>query len=72
MSITHQTLVGEDGKPTAALIPWSVFVELRELVDGEEPTAEEREACQEAERDRREGNLEAFVNLDELEKELGI
>lgn len=45
MSITHQTLVGEDGKPTAALIPWSVFVELRELVDGEERTAEEREAC---------------------------
>ncbi len=72
MSITHQTLIGEDGKPAAALIPWSVFVELQELVDGEEPTPEEREACQEAERDRREGNRESFVSLDVIEKELGI
>jgi len=72
MTITHRTLLGEDGKPEAALIPWSVFVELQELLGGEEPTPEEIEAVREAEDDRRNGNREAFIPLAELEKELGI
>ncbi|MFT5469995.1 MAG: hypothetical protein ACI8UO_005119 [Verrucomicrobiales bacterium] len=29
MSITHQTLLDEEGKPAAALIPWDVFKEIR-------------------------------------------
>ncbi len=72
MTITHRTLIGEDGKPEAALIPWSVFVELQELLGGEEPTPEEIESVREAEDDRRNGNKEAFIPLAELEKELGI
>lgn len=72
MTISHRTVIGEDGKPEAALIPWSVFVELQELLGGEEPTPEEIEAVREAEDDRRNGNKEAFMPLAELEKELGI
>jgi hypothetical protein len=72
MTITHRTLIGEDGKPEAALIPWSVFVELQELLGGEEASPEEIEAVREAENDRRNGNKEAFIPLVELEKELGI
>lgn len=72
MTIAHQTVIGKDGRPEAAIIPWSVFLHLQDLVEGGEPTAEEREACLEAERDRREGNRDAFVRLDELEAELGI
>ncbi len=72
MTISHRTVIGEDGKPEAALIPWSVFVELQELLGDEEPTPEEIEAVREAEADRRNGNKEAFIPLAELEKELGI
>ena len=71
MSISYQTVIGEDGQPAAALIPWNVFVKLRELID-DEPTPEEIEAANEAEADRLSGNTEAFVPLNELEKELGL
>lgn len=71
MSITYQTVIGEDGQPAAALIPWNVFVKLQDLID-DEPTPEEIEAVTEAEADRRSGNPEAFVPLAELEKELGL
>lgn len=72
MTIAHRTVIGEDGRPEAAIIPWKVFLQLQDLVADDEPTAEEREACLEAERDRREGKRDAFVRLDELEAELGI
>jgi len=52
MIITHRTLLGEDSQPEAALIPWNVFEQIRELIESDEPTEEEIEACQEAERDR--------------------
>lgn len=72
MSIAHQTVMDEQGRPAAAIIPWAIFVELQELVDAAEPTSEEREAMLEAEADRREGNEDAFVNLSELEEELSL
>jgi hypothetical protein len=37
ITIAHQTLVGENGKPEAALIPWNVFVELQELLGEQQP-----------------------------------
>jgi len=72
MSITHQVVVGEDGQPTAALIPWDVFMKLREILDVVEATPEELEAIREAEADRREGNKDAFTDLEELKAELSI
>lgn len=35
MTISHRTLLGEDGQPEAAVIPWDVFVKIQRLVDGE-------------------------------------
>ena len=72
MSITHQTVIGEDGKPEAALIPWSVFVELQELVGDEDPTSEEIEAVREVEADLRNGNTKAFVPLADVKARLGL
>ena len=36
-TIAHQTVVGENGEPAAALIPWNVFVELQELINEQQP-----------------------------------
>lgn len=30
MTITYKTVIGEDGEPEAAVIPWSLFEEIRE------------------------------------------
>jgi len=65
MTLTHQTVLGEDGKPTAAIIPWDVFVEIREahsLDLSPEESAELREARADAEA----GNSEAFVSADDV------
>ena len=55
------------------VIEWKMGL-LRDAHDRfkESAPAEEREACLEAERDRREGKRDAFVRLDDLEAELGI
>lgn len=71
MSITYQTVIGEDGQPAAALIPWDVFVQLQDLIE-DEPTPEEIDAVTEAEADRRSGNTEAFVPMAKLKKEFGL
>jgi len=47
-TIAHQTVVGENGKPAAALIPWEVFVELQELISEQEPNETTRAAMNEA------------------------
>lgn len=47
-TIAHQTVVGEKGKPVAALIPWEVFVELQELISEQEPNDATRAAMNEA------------------------
>lgn len=70
MTITHQTVIGKDGKPTAALIPYAQFVELVETY-GLDFTDEERAAIREAQEDRAAGNDGAFVGLDEVKRELG-
>jgi len=72
MTITHQTVLGEDGKPSAAIIPWDVFLEIRDALDGGEPSADEIEAMREAERDRMEGNAGAFESHASVKARLGI
>ena len=70
MTITHQTVLGKDGKPTAALIPYAQFVELVETY-GLDFTDEEKAAICEAQADRASGNDDAFVGLEEVKRELG-
>lgn len=72
MNITHQTVIGENGEPQAAIIPWNVFIEIQEIVDSAKPTAEELEAMQEAEADRRNDNTDAFTDLEDLKAELSL
>jgi len=72
MNIPHQTVIGENGAPEAAIIPWSVFLEIQSLVDGDEATPEELEAIREAEADRRAGNMDAFTDLEDLKAELSL
>lgn len=33
MTITHQTVIGEDGHPEDAIIPWSVSLEIQSPMD---------------------------------------
>jgi len=47
-TIEHQTVVGANGKPAAALIPWEVFVELQELISEQQPNETTRAAMSEA------------------------
>lgn len=72
MIITHQTVIGEDGQPQAAIIPWSVFLEIQSLVDDGKATPEELEAIREAEADRKAGNMDAFTDLEDLKAELSL
>ena len=72
MNITHQTVIGENGHPEAAIIPWSVFLEVQSLLDDGEATPEELEAMREATTDRKAGNMEAFSDLEDLKAELSL
>ena len=36
-AIAHQTVVGENGEPAAALIPWNVFIGLQEFISEQQP-----------------------------------
>jgi len=72
MMIAHETIIGEDGQPRAAIIPWNVFIQLQEIIEDEQPTAEELAAIREAEADRKAGNKDAFVRLADLKKELSL
>ena len=71
MTITHQTVIGDNGKPSAVIIPWDVFQKVREMLEGD-PTPEEAEAMKEAEADRLDGNNDAFTDLDDLKSELSL
>ena len=71
MTITHQTVIGDNGKPSAVIIPWDVFQKVREMLEGE-PTEEEAAAMQEAETDRRQENNDAFTDLDDLKSEFSL
>ncbi|MEI6175475.1 MAG: hypothetical protein WCS43_01170 [Verrucomicrobiota bacterium] len=72
MTITHQTVVDSQGKPAAALIPWSEFLLIQEILEGDAVTAEEAAAIREAETDRRAGNRDAFIDLASLKAELAL
>jgi hypothetical protein len=75
MNITHQTIIGENGHPEAAIIPWSVFLEVQSLLgDGDdgEATPDELEAMREAEADRKAGNMDAYIDLEDLKAELSL
>ena len=71
VNITHQTVIGDNGKPSAVIIPWDVFQKVRDMLEGE-PTPEEAEAMKEAEADRLNGNTDAFTDLDDLKAELSL
>lgn len=47
-SIAHQTVGGENGEPAAELIPWDVFMELQELISGQQPDDTTQAAMNEA------------------------
>jgi len=74
MTVAHQTVFDEHGNPTAALIPWEVFLrvreELGEAIDYDEITPAISEALEEAERDRAEGNTDAFTSLEDVMSEM--
>jgi hypothetical protein len=72
MTITHQTVVDSQGKPAAALIPWTEFLLIQEILEGGKTTAEEAAALREAEADRRAGNRDAFTDLASLKAELSL
>lgn len=75
MNITHQTVIGEDGRPEAAIIPWSVFLQVQSLLSDEddgEATPEELEAMREAEAYRKPGNMDAFIDLEDLKVQLSL
>jgi PHD/YefM family antitoxin component YafN of YafNO toxin-antitoxin module len=44
MTITHQTLLDHEGKPTAALIPWDEFEVIRDRLADEDISLEWSEA----------------------------
>lgn len=69
MNIAYQTVIGENGHPEAAIIPWNVFLEVQSLLaDGDDgkATPDELEAMREAEADRKAGNMDAFIDLEDL------
>lgn len=72
MAITHQTVLDEEGNPSAAIIPWNVFMEIQDCLDDGTPSPGELEAMLEADRDREEGNHSAFVSHESLKARLGI
>jgi len=72
MTITHQTVIDEEGNPSAAIIPWSVFMEIQDCLEDGTPSPDELEAMNEAERDREEGNHSAFESHESLKARLGI
>jgi hypothetical protein len=72
MNIAHLTVIGENGHPEAAIIPWNVFLEIQSLLDDDEATPDELEAMREAAADRKTGNMDAFTDLEDLKAELSL
>ncbi len=67
MKIAHQTVIGEDGKPQAAIIPWSVFLEIQGLVNNDDDGLEEaKRRSVELDRDPSMG-----MTMEEFEKAFG-
>ena len=74
MKITHQTVLGEDGQPTAAIIPWNVFLAVQKEVGEEEDnfTSEEIAQINEASEDFKNDNRNSFVSISDVKARLGI
>jgi len=70
MTITHKRVVDETGTPREAIIPWDQFVELQEVL-GLDFTIGEAEELSAARRDLAEGNWDAFVDSEEVRRDLG-
>lgn len=71
MNIRHQKVIGNDGEPSAAIIPWKIFQQVQSILS-EEATPDEIEAMEEAENDRKNGNDDAFTSLADLKAELAL
>ncbi len=66
MTLRYQTVVDPDGNPTAGQIPWSEFKALLDEIgdlEDEGATPEVADAIEKANRDRAEGNDDAFTDL---------
>lgn len=73
MNITHQTVLGEDGQPTAAIIPWNVFLTIKNAIgDEEEFTSEEIAEISAASEDFHRGKTDSFVSISEVKSRLGM
>jgi len=74
MILAKSVRYDQSGNPLEVVIPYSEFIDFVEtygldLLDLKE---EEIKACMEAERDRKEGNDDAFVPLSEVKARLGL
>ena len=65
MSLTYQTVLGSDGKPSAALIPWAEFVNLVEG-QGHDLGDTERDELREALADSKANHRDTFVAADDV------
>jgi len=73
MTITHQTLLDEEGKPTAAVIPWSQFKEIRDRLEEEDDvrlSPEWRSELDRRVREIKEGTVQTIPN-DEVFAQVG-
>jgi PHD/YefM family antitoxin component YafN of YafNO toxin-antitoxin module len=61
----HPEFITKNGEPEFAVLPYSEFKALQEFLEDVEDIIELREA-------RKENEGEANLNLDEVEKELGL
>ena len=65
MTITHKTVLGADGQPEAALIPWDEFIALTQPEELDLTPLEEKE-LREALNDSKVNNREAFIPADQV------
>ena len=70
MTITHKRVIDEAGNPKEAIIPWSQFVELQEVL-GLDFTEVERAELLSAKADLEDGKWDNFVGSDEIRGESG-
>jgi len=71
MILAKSVRYDQSGNPLEVVIPYSEFIDFVETY-GLHLKEEEIEACMEAERDRKEGNDDAFVPLSEVKARLGL
>jgi len=69
MMITHKRVVDEAGNPKEAIIPWEQFIALQEVL-GLDFTNEEEPELVSARRDLELENWDAFVDSEEIRREL--